>query len=98
MKTISLIVTRSAFDDIATGKKTVDYRQPSDFNNRLLGVLAPDGKYDPRTDIDSVIFYDGYSKDRRKIELVCEKIMVNHKVENGTQFTRIAIFLGLIKN
>lgn len=96
MNQITLIVTQKYFDEIKSGVKKTDYRCPSVFNNRLLGVKAVDGKYDPRTDVDSVKFVVGYKSDRNWLIIECKAIRAEHQEIEGKRQTRIAVDLGEI--
>jgi hypothetical protein len=93
---VDLIIKKEWFDKIFTGEKKEEYRQPSIFNNRLLGFKDTNGKYSPRTDITHIRFLNGFRKDRKYMIVECAKIRAEKKIENETTFIRIVIELGKV--
>jgi hypothetical protein len=91
---VDLIIKKEWFDKIFSGEKKEEYRQPSAFNNRLLGFKDTNGKYSPRTDVTHIRFFNGYQKDRKYMIVECKKIRAEKKIEDKITYIRIVIELG----
>jgi len=83
---LHLNLKKKWFDMILSGEKTEEYRECSKYwCHRFL-------KYDKKgklIDIDSIIFSNGYAKNRRQFEIEVKNLSVDHGiVEWGAEYNR----------
>ena len=106
---VFLKIKKSNLDAIKAGTKRTEWREPSVYNKKLLFKKRElDGKLDGNSDIKTITFVNGYSKDAEKLIIEVKQIRLvkfsrnieipedNFKAVEG-QFA-IEISLGSIVN